>query len=733
MSSASILLTRASALTIILASSLLGAPSLAAETADTLGATALQEVVVTAQKRSESLEKVPLPVTAFSGDTLAKDTIHTLEDLTTLDSSIKIGEGTGQAVPFIRGVGNPVRNVGDEASSSIYIDGVYISRLPAAFFELPAVSQIEVLKGPQGTLYGRNSEGGLIQVQTRDPTSQPALEVSAGFGSYDTTRASLYASAGLGDKLSANLSVLEVNQAKGWGTDIATGAKNGYEDATIVRTKIKFDPWAGTSFMLAADYFTTSSTDGLSALAYEGTTQSLPVAPHTELAPLTFYDTDNNFNNFDNIFGGGISLQAKQDLSFADLISITAYRRTNERLFQDGDDTAVNYTDAIFRDAALQTSEELRLQSKPNKLVDWVVGFYFINQYGSYSPIAENGLSLGPYTALIYAHQSDTSYAGFGQTTIHLPAATNLTLGVRYTTDDVSGSGHTDLSTASVYVPGKVASADQNFDRTTYKIGLDHQLLPSALGYVSFSTGFKAGLFNTVPFSATPVLPETIQAYQVGEKTELFDHRLRLNADLFDEQIHNLQVQAVSANPTVAIVLINAPAAHSRGFEFDGAASITEALSASFGFTALDSKYDNFPNAPFYTPLNAAPYGNGPLTLGNASGKYLPRAPTASFNVGFDYKRATRLGDWDFNVNYDYSGKFYWDPDNAHAQEPYGLLDANLNLKPASLAHWSLTLWAKNLTNVQYYWGENETAGSAGTPGVVAPPRTFGFSVNYKL
>jgi len=485
--------------------------------------------------------------------------------------------------------------------------------------------------------------------------------------------------------------------------------------------------------MLAADYFTTSSTDGLSSLAYEGTTQSVPVAPHTQIGPLPFYDTDNNFNNIDNIFGEGISLQAKQDLSFADLISITAYRRTNERLFQDGDDSPINYTDAMFRDAALQTSEELRLQSKPSHMVDWVVGFYFINQYGSYSPIAENGLSLGPYTALIYAHQSDTSYAGFGQTTIHLPAATNLTLGIRYTTDDVSGGGHTDLSTAAAYVPGKVASADQNFDRTTYKVGLDHQFLPSTLGYVSFSTGFKAGVFNTVPFSATPVLPETMEAYEVGEKTELFDHRLRLNADLFDEQIHNLQVQAVSANPTVTIVLINAKEAHSRGFEFDGAASITQALSATFGFTALDSKYDTFPNAPFYAPINVAPYGNGPLTLGNASGKYLPRAPTASFNIGFDYKRETRLGDFDFNVNYDYSGKFYWDPDNAHAQEPYGLLDANINLKPANIAHWSLTLWAKNLTNVQYYWGENETAGSAGTPGVVAPPRTFGFSVNYKF
>jgi iron complex outermembrane receptor protein len=197
----------------------------AAANAQTRSSTALSEVVVTAEKRTEPLQTTPLPITAFNAATLEKGAIHSLEDLTTLDSSIKIGEGTGQAVPFIRGVGNPVRNIGDEASSSIYIDGVYISRLPAAFFELPAVSQIEVLKWPQGTLYGRNSEGGLISIVTRDPTNQPALDASVGYASYETTRASLYASDSFGDKLKANLSLLEVNQAQGWGRDIDTGGK----------------------------------------------------------------------------------------------------------------------------------------------------------------------------------------------------------------------------------------------------------------------------------------------------------------------------------------------------------------------------------------------------------------------------------------------------------------------------------------------------------------------------
>ncbi len=694
--------------------------------------TVLSTVIVTAQRRPQSLQKTPLPVTTFSGKTLQEKNIHTLQDLTTLDSSVRLGAATGQAIPFIRGVGNPSRNIGDEASTSIYIDDVYISRLPAAFFELPDVSQINILKGPQGTLYGRNSEGGLIQINTLDPSTTPTLDASAGYGNYDTTHDTLYASDG-NQFIRGNVSLLEQDQGQGWGTDVATGGKNGFEDASIARTKIIFDPVSGTEFTFSADYFTTRSTDGLSSLGFEGTTQGEPLAPHAELPSLSFYDTQNNENNVDKEYGGGVSLKLQQDVSFADLISIAAYRNTSERLSQDGDDSPENVTDIFGRDQARQVSEELRLQSKPASPFDWVAGFYYLNQYAAYTPVTED-IPHSSEIENIYGSEGDVSYAGFGQVTGHLPVSTNLTLGIRNTSDQVNGAGNVAVAVGTkIHEDVDIYSASKNYDDTTYKLGLDHQFTSQLLGYVSYSTGYKAGTFNQLPFSPIPVLPETITAYELGVKTEFFDRRLRLNADLFDEQIHDLQVETISTSPVLSVALLNAKAAHARGLEFDGDAIIVPGLSATFGATAEDAKYDSFTNAPFYTPLTIAPFGNSTETLGSADGKYLPRAPAFAFNMGLDYKTYNAAGFWDANVNYVFQTAYYFDADNANAQNAYGLLDANITYQPYWTAHWSASLYGKNLTDVHYYLSDNENANYEGTPTVVAPPLTFGFNVNYKL
>jgi iron complex outermembrane receptor protein len=725
-----------SSLAITLGSASLGAHPAAAQvnsgTAATTTSSVLPTVIVTAQRRDESLQKTPLPVTSFSGKTLQAKTIHSLQDLTTLDSSVRLGAATGQAIPFIRGVGNPSRNIGDEASTSIYIDDVYISRLPAAFFQLPDVAQINVLKGPQGTLYGRNSEGGLIQINTLDPSTTPTLDASAGYGNYNTTRGTIYASDG-NQYIRGNVSLLEVDQGQGWGTDVATGGKNGFEDASIARTKWVVDPVYGTEFTLAADYFTTRSTDGLSSLGFEGTTQGAPLAPHAELPSLSFYDTQNNLNNVDKEYGGGVSLKVKQDVSFADLISIAAYRHTTERLVQDGDDSPENDLNVFGRDEARQVSEELRLQSKPKSLFDWVAGFYYLNQYGAYTPVTE---VIAPANEVesIYGNEGDISYAGFGQATVHLPVSTNLTLGIRNTSDKVSGAGNVAVAVGTkIHENVDVFAANKNYDDTTYKAGLDHEFTDTVLGYASYSTGYKAGTFNQLPFTSAPVLPETIGAAELGVKTELFDRHLRLNADLFDEEIHDLQVQTVTTSPVLSISLLNAKAAHARGLEVDGAALITPGLSATFGATAEDAKYDSFSNAPFYAPLTVAPYGNHPETLGSADGKYLPRAPAFAANFGLDYKLLNDTGAWDVNANYEFQSAYYFDADNENTQGAYGLLDANLTYQPAWTSHWSLSLWGKNLTDVHYYLSDNENGNYEGVPTVVAPPLTFGFTLNYKL
>lgn len=710
---------------------ILGAPARADEAAD---GGQVSELMVVAQKRSENIQEVPISITAFTAAQLADGAVTDLQGVTTLDTSLIIGEGTGQAVPFLRGVGNPIRNAGDEASTSIYIDGFYYSRLPAAMFELNNIDRVEILKGPQGTLFGRNSEGGLVNIITRDPGHSPVLEASVGYGNYDTTRTSFYGAAPIGYKVALDLSFLSVTQGKGWGRDTVTGAKTGYEDATAVRAKLVITPGAETEIKLFADYINTASTDGLSSSAYAGTTQGSLLAPNVQLPKTSFYDIQDNINNVAGERGWSTGLRIQQDLGFASLVSLTGYRRTTEHLLQDGDDSPADLVDLSINDFSAQTSQELQLISKSKAPLDWIVGLYYLDQTSGYTPDKESGLVFRGVALDLFSNTGDVSYAAYGQANYDILPQLKLTLGARYTADHVTANAHSDTATPAVYIPGAVTSGGKDFDKATYKAGLDYKVGPDTIAYVSYSTSFKAGMFITAPPITQPLAPESIKAVEIGAKTELFDHRLRLNAALFHYAIDNYQVQAVQVLPSGAITgtYINAPRVHSEGFDMNGEAAITPDLSSVFGLTLLDAKFDDFANAPFYPALSGPTFGNGPEAVASADGHYLPRSPKLAANIGFNYRLNTQIGRWVFSPNYSYHSSYDWDPDNQHRQAPVGLLDATLSFTPTNSEHWTVRLWGKNLTGVKYYWGENEIAGAMGTPGVVAPPMTFGVTLSYK-
>ena len=696
----------------------------------------LTEVVVTAQKRSENLQAVPSSVTAFKAGRLAEGNVTDLQGITTLDTSLIIGEGTGQAMPFLRGVGTLLRGVGNEASTSIYVDGFYYSRIPAAMFELNNIEQVEVLKGPQGTLFGRNSEGGLVNIITRDPGRTPALEASLGYGNFNTTRANVYAATPIGDQAALDLSVLSVNQGEGWGRDIVTGFKTGYEDATVVRTKLVVSPADGTDIKVSADYIDTRSTDGLSSSAYAGTTQGYLVPAPNPVPTIGFNDIQSTLTNVAVDSGWSVGARIQQDLGFANLVSLTGYRKTQESILQ-GAAAPVPTEDEIgvsIHDFNAQTSQELQLVSTSQSPLDWIVGLYFLHQNGGQTPEQEYGAVFRGATLDIFSTDRDTSYAGFGQINYNILPSLKLTLGARYTTDQVSASGWEDKVTSAAYVDGAVMSGSKDFDKTTYKTALDYQVNPDTIAYVSYSTGFKAGMFLTTPPIVQPLNPETMKAYEIGEKTEFFDHRLRLNAALFYYDIYNYQVQAVdvAANGTITGTYVNAPLVHSKGFDMNGEAAITRAFSTTFGLTLMDARFNNFPDAPYYIPLSTYPFGNSAEQVASADGHYLPRSPKVSANLGFNYRLQTAIGPWVLSPNYSYHSSYYWDPDNQHRQSPVGLLDTTVSYSPMNSDNWTLRLWGKNLTDVRYYFNDTESAGASGTAAVVAPPRTYGVSFNYK-
>ena len=307
--------------------------------------------------------------------------------------------------------------------------------------------------------------------------------------------------------------------------------------------------------------------------------------------------------------------------------------------------------------------------------------------------------------------------------------ATDLILGARYSWERVNETGNTN------YVVGGVTSAQPyisqytDFIKWTYKAGVDYHFTRDIMGYVSVSTGFKAGAYNVEPVVAGPaVQPESLTAYEIGVKSELFENRLRLNAAVFYYNVKDLQFEQVVQDIGV---LKNAASAEDKGIDLDGQVYITKDLSAHFGATLLDAKYTSFPNAPYYLPNPNPPYGLGPVFGGNATGNYLSYAPTLSYNVGIDYRLDTGVGQWLYSANYAYQSHYYFDPQNVGEQPAHGLLNMTLALTPKNFDHWQTHLWGRNLTNRQYYTQGLAISGAFGFASAPAAPRTYGADIEY--
>jgi iron complex outermembrane recepter protein len=214
----------------------------------------LNEIVVTSQRRSENLQTIPLSVTAATATELLNEGVTDTAALSQAMPGLSYTLGGNAATPFIRGVGTTVNSVGNEASVATYVDGVYISSINAQLFEFNDIDRIEVLKGPQGTLFGRNATGGMIQVITEDPSFTPSADIHVGYGNYDTTSGSFYGTTGLGENVAIDFAVYGKNQADGWGTDLVTGQPTFTRHDFGARSKLLWIPADGTRILIAADY-----------------------------------------------------------------------------------------------------------------------------------------------------------------------------------------------------------------------------------------------------------------------------------------------------------------------------------------------------------------------------------------------------------------------------------------------------------------------------------------------
>jgi iron complex outermembrane receptor protein len=679
----------------------------------------LEEVLVTAQRRSENSQDIPLAAIAMSAAELSEAGVTNNTSLSLAVPGFMQTQGANTATPFIRGVGSTNTSVGAEGAVSTYVDGVYVSSLNATMFEFNNVERVEVLKGPQGTLFGRNATGGVVQIITRDPASTPSLDLRVGYGNLDTTSGSFYGTAALSDTVAIDLAASGRNQANGWGTAFVNGADAFTQRDYAARSKLLWTPEEGTRIVIAASYDRTRNENGLGFHMPPGA-----VGPDGVTRYNGFYNTYVDPLDFSDVSQSGLSMTAQQDISVGRIVSITAWRNMDgfESIDQDATPSAIVRAGVSQHDRMI--TQELQLLSPDDASMPWIAGLYYLDDLAAYEPLAIEGAAAAPFDARqTWSEQKSKSYSAFGQVRPEIATNTHLTLGARYTRDDRAVSGSSlGVSGASISTLA-TDSQDAAWSKATWRVALDHNLSPDVMGYVSADRGFKSGAFNLTAYAAAPVRPEILDAYQVGLKTELADHRLRLNASAFYYDYRDMQVQK---SVTGGVALMNAAAAIMQGVDLDFAWQPNRALSFRGGLSLMRGHYTSFPDAPFFSPKlgpDGQPIGGNVQSVGDATDLDTVRTPdqTASFDAV--YRVGVFGGDLRLAASYSYNSGFAWDPDNRLRQPGFSVLNASAEWNAPSGA-WSMQLWGKNLSGTEYcvFTAARALLDSCAP----APPRTFG-------
>ena len=693
----------------------------------------LGEIIVTAQKRSESLQKVPIAVAVATRTELKASGVVTVQNLKMLTPGVEVQSNHGYAFPIIRGVGSKVNAPGIEPPIATYVDGVYYAAPTGSILTFNNVAQVEVLKGPQGTLFGRNATGGLIQVITRDPTEELSGEFNLSYGNYETLRGDAYISGAVAKGLKADLAFSGLTMGKGYGKNLFNGDDVYKTDRDVnLRSKWLFTPGDRTTVRLIVDYSTLHTSMNATRVR-SGETAPAPFGPSYGGGK---WDVNADAAYFIDTKQGGVSLRVDHEFDAVQVASITAYRKVDYMNHFDFDYTPTRGRFLESKQLDWQWSQELQVLSRGDGPLSWSAGGFYFRADASYPYVAVNfaGPAMPPTVpptvlSLTKSTQGTDSIAGFGQATLEVLPGLKVTGGLRYTSEKRSLTNamttvfRTDGSSV-VTVP--LLDLSRRFNKLTFRAAVDYQFSPDVMGYASFNRGFKSGGYNPNVLTLPPFEPEVLDAYEAGLKTTLRDGRVRFNLSGNYYDYTNVQVQRVVNGGTG---VANGAKATLYGFEAELEARLIQSLWLRVGYQYLHGRYDSFPNAIVSTPRAAGGYAIN--TAGVATGNHTVLSPASTLSAVLNYTIPVRGGDVDLNASYYYNSGYFHEPDNLLRTPAYS--QVNLSAKYTMENGVSVSVWGNNLTNVPV--PNIDGIQSFGATGIrrtsFAPPRTYGVTVGY--
>ena len=655
----------------------------------------IEEIVVTAQRRSENLQSVPISVTALTASRLTSAGVLTTNALPELTPALTLADSVGFLEPKIRGIGNTSAGPGVENSVATYVDGVYISSAPGSLLSLSNIERVEVLKGPQGTLFGRNATGGLIQIVTKDPSHSFSGNADASYGNYDTSRVNFYTTGEITKRIAADIDMSLGHQGEGYILNPAHGKDIYKTDRDIsLRSKWLLNIDDNTTARVSFDYENVASNDPVPI--------TLPGTFNSYTAPLQYVPynvAELNGGARHQIEAGGVSVRLDHDFGPITLTDIAAYRRTRLKEGFDADGTPAPAIYRTYTQNDEQVSEELQLTPSHKGRLTWVAGLYYYHLDSGFDPFTDyHRAPLANSTTTMLVDSITESIAGYGQVTYEILPRTNITGGFRYTEESRDLNAASRVFSGVTTTPLPLASLNPlphqtiSFDTPTARFSLDHTFENDVLAYFSYNRGFKSGGYNTQTPTAPPFAPEYLDAYEGGFKSRLFDRKVRLNLSAFLYEYKDIQVNTfVGSTP----IIYNGASAETYGLDGDFDWVVTRKLSFNGGLTLLHDRFTDFPNAVVTIVL---PNGHTTTAPGNATGKRLPFAPDAVINLGADYKQEIPTGVLELSLQNQVNTGYYGQPDNFIKQKAFDMLNATLTYRPSGGRYYA-SFFATNILN----------------------------------
>lgn len=675
----------------------------------------VDEVVVTAQRRSERLVDVPISVATASADDLQRAGPSSIENLTKVTPGIYFQRAVYGLAPTVRGIGSTLSAAGGEQNVALYVDEVYQPTPTGNVFDVASIAGVEVLKGPQGTLFGRNATGGAILLRTLDPGFDVAARVNLSYERFDTFRGSAYLNVPVNDTIAFNGTVA-YRDSGGYVRDLKTDDITYKGHDFNIRGKLLVQPSDDVSIVLAVSHYDFDDPTGVD------TKNLKPARLITALGggPVAMdrFHSSNNTDQFIRTSGEQYSGHAKVNIAGGTVSWITAYQINRLDSLNEIDLSYIN----TLVDVKVRTkvfTQEVNFASAPDGPLTYVAGLFYYHSDGVVPFFRSQVLTPAP-TPLYNSEGKINALAGYADGTYTF-GNWSLIAGLRYSYEKRESA-----SAFGVARPSPFTRFQEDTDKElTPRVGLRYALAEDTNIYATYSRGFKSGVFDSTSPTGPAVKPETVDAFEVGLKSA--GPTFSYNAAAFYYDYKDTQANAtLQIGDAVQNQLVNVPKARIYGAEVDANLRLNENFDLRAAAAYTHARYIDFKNAPGWADLGGLTFVGVPV---DASGKHMVRAPEFTASATLSYHTLLWADkELEVTVSPYYSSRVYFVFDNSLSQDPYVTVDAAAALTLSE--NLKVSVFGRNLTDRVYKIYESQLALSL-NGAKYATPRTFGVSLNY--